>query len=540
MDAIHNGDVASARWNDWHTISWAVTFSHVRRLQTRIAKAAKDQDWRKLKRLQQLLVRSTTAKAVAVRRVTENQGRKTPGVDGVTWSTPAEKRKAIDTLESRGYRPKALRRIHIPKANGGKRPLGIPTMKDRAMQALHWLALDPVAETLGDRNSYGFRSGRSTADAIAQCHNALSRAHSPQWVLEGDIKGCFDNINHDWLLANVPTDRRVLSKWLKAGYMEGRRLFPTDAGTPQGGIISPVLANLTLDGMERLLDSLPRRAKVNFIRYADDFVVTADSKDMLETRVRPLIAEFLAERGLVLSEKKTKITHVSEGFDFLGWHVRRHKNFLRMAPSKRNAAAFYEKVRLRLREMRGAMQDDVVFALNPVIRGWGNYHRVVHASYTFARMDHQIFRALWRWALRRHPSKGRRWIKRRYFRSNGSRDWLFATDKGGLSHLSAIKVVKYVKVKADANPYDPNDEAYFDERLMRRMKASLMGRRKLYWLWTKQGGCCPMCNAKITKATGWHVHHKQWRVYGGTDQLSNLELVHPTCHAQLHARDAKG
>lgn len=540
MDAIPNGDVASARWNDWHTISWADTFSHVRRLQIRIAKAAKDQDWRKLKRLQKLLVRSTTAKAVAVRRVTENQGRKTPGVDGVTWSTPAEKRKAMDTLESRGYRPKPLRRIHIPKANGGKRPLGIPTMKDRAMQALHWLALDPVAETLGDRNSYGFRSGRSTADAIVQCHNALSRVHSPQWVLEGDIKGCFDNISHDWLLRNVPTDRRVLSKWLKAGYMEGRRLFPTDAGTPQGGIISPALANLTLDGMERLLDRLPRRAKVNFIRYADDFVVTADSKELLETRVKPLIAEFLAERGLMLSETKTKITHVSDGFDFLGWNVRKFKQFLRMVPSKRNAAAFYEKVRDRLRALRGARQDDVVFALNPAIRGWGNYHRVVHASRPFTQMDHRIFRALWRWALRRHPNKGRRWIKRRYFRSNGSRDWLFGTDKGELSRLSTIKVGKYVKVRADANPYDPDYEAYFDERLTRRMKASLMGRRKLLWLWTKQEGCCPVCSQKITKATGWHVHHKQWRVHGGTDQLTNLNLVHPTCHAQLHARGRKG
>lgn len=540
MDAIPNGDVASARWNDWPTISWADTFSHVRRLQIRIAKAAKDQDWRKLKRLQKLLVRSTTAKAVAVRRVTENQGRKTPGVDGVTWSTPAEKRKAMDTLESRGYRPKPLRRIHIPKANGGKRPLGIPTMKDRAMQALHWLALDPVAESLGDRNSYGFRSGRSTADAITQCHNALSRAHSPQWVLEGDIVGCFDNISHEWLLRNVPMDRHVLSKWLKAGYMEGRRLFPTDAGTPQGGIISPTLANLTLDGMERLLDRLPRRAKVNFIRYADDFVVTADSKELLETRVKPLIVEFLAERGLMLSETKTKITHVSDGFDFLGWNVRKFKQFLRMVPSKRNAAAFYEKVRARLRTLRGARQDDVVFALNPVIRGWGNYHRVVHASRPFTQMDHRIFRALWRWALRRHPNKGRRWIKRRYFRSNGSRDWLFGTDKGELSRLSAIKVGRYVKVRADANPYDPDYEAYFDERLTRRMKASLMGRRKLLWLWTKQEGCCPVCNQKITKATGWHVHHKQWRVHGGTDQLTNLNLVHPTCHAQLHARVRKG
>lgn len=541
MDAIPSGDVASTRWTDWHTIPWAEAFQHVRRLQARIAKAAEDENWRSVKRLQKLLVRSTTARAVAVRRVTENQGRKTPGVDGVTWSTPAEKWKAVSTLESRRYRPKPLRRIHIPKASGGKRPLGIPTMKDRAMQALYWLALDPVAETRGDPNSYGFRSGRSTADAIAQCHNALSRKHSPKWVLEGDIKGCFDNIGHDWLVGNVPMDRRVLSKWLKAGFVEGHKLFPTDAGTPQGGIVSPCLANLALDGMEGLLkDSLPRRAKINFIRYADDFVVTGASKEVLETQVKPMLVGFLAERGLQLSATKTKITHVTEGFDFLGWHVRKHKAFLRIVPSKRNATTLYAKVRDRLRELRGAKQDDVVGALNPILRGWGNYHRVVHASRPFAKMDYLITRALWRWAVRRHPMKGKRWIKRRYFRANGSRDWLFQTDRFSLVRLASISVDKHIKVRADANPYDPKDEAYFDERLTRRMRSTLQGRRRLYWLWDRQEGLCPVCAAKITKATGWHVHHVVWRVYGGPDRLSNLQLLHPTCHVQLHARATKG
>ncbi|TAN08636.1 MAG: group II intron reverse transcriptase/maturase [Rhodanobacteraceae bacterium] len=541
MDAISNGDVASASWNAWHTIPWASTFRNVRRLQTRIAKAAENDDWRSVRRLQRLLVRSTTAKAVAVRRVTENQGRKTPGVDGITWSTPTEKWQAISSLDSRGYRPKPLRRIHIPKAHGGKRPLGIPTMKDRTMQALYWLALDPVAESKGDRNSYGFRSGRSTADAIAQCHNALSRKHSPEWVLEGDIKGCFDNISHDWLVRNVPMDRQVLSRWLKAGYVEGRRLFPTVAGTPQGGIISPTLANLVLDGVERLLqDNLPRRAKVNFIRYADDFVVTAASKDALETRVKPLLVEFLAERGLSLSVTKTKVTRAVDGFDFLGWHVRRHRQFLRMVPSKSNAKAFYAKVSSRLHELRGASQDDVIFALNPIIRGWGNYHRVVHASHEFARLDYLITRALWRWAIRRHPMKGKRWIKRRYFRCEGPRDWLFQTDEYSLVRLSRIHVGRYVKVRSDANPYDPKDEPYFDERLMRRMRETLQGRRKLYWLWNQQDGECPVCAGKITKTTGWHIHHKVWRVHGGTDQLSNLQVLHPTCHAQLHARATAG
>ncbi|AGG90376.1 group II intron reverse transcriptase/maturase [Rhodanobacter denitrificans] len=541
MDANTLGDVASARWNQWHTIPWAEAFQHVRRLQARIAKAAKDENWRTVKRLQKLLVRSTTARAVAVRRVTENQGRKTPGVDGLTWSTPKEKWKAISALDSRGYRPKPLRRIHIPKASGGKRPLGIPTMKDRTMQALHWLALDPVAETRGDLNSYGFRSGRSTADAIAQCHNALSREHSPQWVLEGDIKACFDNISHDWLVRNVPMDRRLLEKWLKAGFVEGRKLFPTDAGTPQGGIISPCLANLALDGMDRLLkDSLPRRDKVNFIRYADDFVVTAISKEVLEAKVKPLIVGFLSERGLTLSEKKTKITHVTEGFDFLGWHVQKHKQFLNIVPSKRNATAFYAKVRDRLRELRGARQDDVVFALNPILRGWANYHQIVHASRTFAKLDYQVTRALWRWATRRHPMKGKRWIKRRYFRRDDSRDWLFRTDVSSLIHLAKVPVVRHVKVRSDTNPYDPKDEAYFDERLTRRMRSTLQGRRRLYWLWNRQEGICPICSAKITKATGWNVHHVVWRVYGGSDKLSNLQLLHPTCHKQLHARGAKG
>lgn len=541
MDATQRSDVASARQDGWHTIPWAQTFRHVRRLQTRIAKAASNDDWRRLRRLQQLLVRSTAAKQQAVRRVTENQGRKTPGVDGVTWSTPAEKWQAVNSLDQRGYRPKPLRRIHIPKANGGKRPLGIPTMRDRAMQALHWLALDPVAETRGDANSYGFRSGRSTADAIAQCHNALSRGKSPQWILEGDIKGCFDNISHDWLLGNVPMDRHILSKWLKAGFVEDRRLFPTDAGTPQGGIISPTLANLVLDGMEGLLhENLPRRAKVNFIRYADDFVVTADSKELLESKVRPLIAEFLAERGLTLSDTKTKITHVSEGFDFLGWEVRKFDSFLRIVPSKRNTAAFYDKVRTRLRELRGVKQDDVIFALNPIVRGWGNYHRVVHASRPFARMDHLVFRALWSWAKRRHPSKGQRWIKRRYYRRDDSRDWLFATDRSAMARLTKIPVGGYVKVRAAANPYDPKDEAYFDERLSRRMAESIAGRRKLYWLWKRQGGSCPVCGTQITKKTGWNIHHVQWRVFGGSDRLTNLQLLHPTCHAQLHARGSKG
>ncbi|MFA5598459.1 MAG: reverse transcriptase N-terminal domain-containing protein, partial [Pusillimonas sp.] len=300
MDAmLFNCDVASATWQSWHGIPWSDVNQVVARLQARIAKAAKAGEWRKVRSLQRLLTKSTSAKALAVRRVTENRGRKTPGVDQQTWSTPEDKWNAVVNLGIKRYKPLPLRRIYIPKSNGGKRPLGIPTMRDRATQALHLLALDPVSETIGDTDSYGFRRERATADAIEQVRNALGRKASPKWVMEGDIKGCFDNISHEWLLANVCMDKGILRKWLAAGYVDMGRLFPTLAGTPQGGIISPVLANLALDGLQNELQTLfrtvreAREAKVNFVRYADDFVITASSKEFLEERVKPLVRNFL-------------------------------------------------------------------------------------------------------------------------------------------------------------------------------------------------------------------------------------------------------
>ena len=538
MDACsQTGDVASCDWQSWTTIPWDVANQYVRRLQARISKAALEEDWRGVKRLQRLLVRSTSGKALAVRRVTENQGKRTPGVDKVLWSTAGSKWRAVQSLTTVGYKPSPLRRIHIPKANGGKRPLGIPTMRDRAMQALHWLALDPVAETHADLNSYGFRSHRSTADALTQCMNALNRSGSPEWVLEGDIKGCFDNIDHQWLMENVPMDRGVLSGWLKAGFVERSRLFPTEAGTPQGGIISPVLANLTLDGLERTLKSaFPRRAKLNFIRYADDFIVTAVSKELLETKVKPLIAEFLATRGLTLSETKTVITHAADGFDFLGFRVRKFKDFLHVGPSPASTKRLYAKVSAMLRKLRMAKQGDVIRALNPIISGWANYHRTMMASRTFAVMDHRIFWALWRWAKRRHPNKGARWVRRRYFRTSGKRQWVFTDGASTLMWLASFTKRRHIKIRSDANPYDPADEGYFDTVLQRRMLATLAGRRKLHWLWSRQQGVCRGCRGKITKTTGWHIHHRIWRSLGGSNRMDNLELLHPTCHAQLHAR----
>jgi RNA-directed DNA polymerase len=422
---------ASRDPTDWHAIDWRAAHAVVRRLQARIVKAVQAGRWGKVKALQHLLTHSFSGKALAVRRVTENSGKRTSGVDGVLWDTPSAKAKAVTALGGRGYRPAPLRRVYIAKKNGKRRPLGIPTMTDRATQALHLLALDPVAETTADPRSYGFRKGRSTADAIEQCFTALAKKASPSWVLEGDIKACFDRISHEWLAAHVPMDRAVLRKWLAAGFIDQGVFFPTDAGTPQGGICSPALANLALDGLqERLRAAFPRRKgrpnpMVNLVRYADDFVITGSSKELLEGEVRPLVEAFLAERGLELSPEKTTITHIDRGFDFLGQTVRKYRGKLLVTPSKESVKGFLAKVRGIIAANKQAAAGDLVALLNPVIRGWANYHRHVVSSKAFSRVDAEIFKALWRWARRRHPGKGAGWVRSKYFGPHGGRAWTF-------------------------------------------------------------------------------------------------------------------
>ena len=265
---------------DWHSINWKKVYRTVRRLQTRIVKAVREGKWHKVKALVYLLTHSFSGRAIAILRVVSNRGAKTPGVDGVLWKTPEAKSAAFNKLRRRGYQPQPLRRMYIPKSNGRRRPLGIPVMVCRAMQALYLLGLDPIEETLADHHSYGFRLERSCQDAVDQCHKLLRRQQGvdgPDWIFEGDIASCYDRINHEWLLDHVPMDREVLGKWLKAGYLENQFLFATTEGTPQGSIISPALANRTLDGLQRLLEehfgsprSRQRQCKVHLVRYADD------------------------------------------------------------------------------------------------------------------------------------------------------------------------------------------------------------------------------------------------------------------------------
>lgn len=466
----------------WNSMDWDKLQAVVRKLQARIVKAQKEKRYNKVKALQRILTTSFAAKALAVKRVTSNKGKRTAGVDNIKWTTQAQKLEAVASLKRRGYKPLPLKRVYIAKRNGKKRPLGIPTMKDRAMQALYLMALEPVTETTADPNSYGFRRYRSTADAIDALHIMFShQPNPPQWVLEGDIKGCFDNISHEWLVDNVQIDKQILKKWLKCGAVFNKLLSPTTAGTPQGGIISPTLANATLDGMEKMLlkkykeryvNGKRYRPKVHLVRYADDFVVSADTRELLE-QVKEDLKHFLAVRGLELSEEKTLITHITEGFDFLGYNIRRYKRNILVKPAKKSVKRFVEKTHEVIFGNKTAKQEDLIMQLNPVLRGWGNYFRFVSAKKTFSNLDSILVRQLKRWASRRHPKKSRRWVKQRYFKTEGSRNWVFAADfkkadkkeRIRLEQLADIPILRYRKVKAEMNPFDPEWQEYMTWKL---------------------------------------------------------------------------
>jgi len=469
----------------WSQIDWNRAEKNVRRLQARIVKAAGEGRWGKVRCLQHLLTHSYSGKVLAVKRVTTNRGKRTAGVDGEIWITSGQKSTAVQRLCSRGYQPLPLRRVHIAKP-GKKttRPLGIPAMIDRGMQALHLHALEPIAEVTGDRNSYGFRKGRSTHDAIGRCFQLLSKRASPRWILDCDVKSCFDEISHEWLVRHVPMENRILRKWLVAGFMDKSVFHPTVAGTPQGGIASPVLANIALDGLQRALEErFPRkkggnRHQVYLVRYADDFIVTGDSPEILESEVRPIVEAFLAERGLRLSAEKTVVRHVDAGFDFLGMTVRKYRGTMLIKPSKNGVLSFLESVRKLIKKHPTITTAALIKMLNPRVRGWANYYRRVVSSAVFAYVDHEIWKALWRWAIRRHPNKGRRWVKEKYFPARAGRQWVFTgTEKDAdgekrevrLFSAGSLPIWRHVLVRGDANPFDPKWCAYFDGRRRRRL-----------------------------------------------------------------------
>jgi RNA-directed DNA polymerase len=466
----------------WNSTEWKQVIETVEGLQHRIVQAVRKGQFRKAKSLQWLLTNSFHAKLLAVKKVTSNKGKNTAGIDGITWKNSTQKIEAVLSLKTKGYEAKSMRRVFIPKANGKMRPLAIPTMKDRAMQALFLLALDPWNEVISDINSYGFRKGRSCQDAIEQCYNCLSHKSSATWVLDADIKACFDEISHKWLMDNVPINKRILHKWLKAGVVYNKVFSKTYKGTPQGGIISPLLANFVLNGLEMgcrrasiyseqkpfMYRRLYNPKLVNVIRYADDFIVTAQSREIIEEKIMPFVTEFLKERGLQLSEEKTKIVHIKEGFDFLGHNVRKFKDKLIIKPNKKAVTNILTKITQDIKKYRGLSQGALIGILNPKIRGWAFFFRGVCSKRTFSDVDDKLFKLTFKWAKRKHQSKGVQWVKEKYFPPTEKENWVFQTNVLGkniqLLKMGKVTIKRHVIIRNNAIVYDKNFKTYFQKR----------------------------------------------------------------------------
>ena len=489
MTAIKYAGASFSDTHSWNAINWRSIESSVRRLQMRIAKAVQEGRHNKVKSLQWLLTHSFQAKLLAAKRVTQNRGSKTAGVDGKICRTPKQKMQLAKSLQRHGYQSQPLRRIYIPKKNGSneQRPLSIPTIGDRAMQALHLLALEPIVEMAADPNSYGFRPQRCVADAIEQCFKSLSSKGGAQYILEGDIRKCFDRISHPWLNDHVQMDKMILNQWLSAGYLDENIFNPTTMGTPQGGIASPALALVALSGLEKVIKSVASpRDKVHVIIYADDFIVTANTKETLEQKVKPAIITFLQERGLELSLDKTKISRINDGFDFLGHNIRKYQGKLLIKPSKKSIKSFLGNVRSIIRKCRAIKTIDLINFLNLMIRGWANHYRHVVSKKTFNYVDDCIYRALAGWVKRRHPNKNSTWWRKSYFRSQGNRNWIFSVKDPKRNNQWAdvfkmihVPISRHVKIIAEATPYDSKWIEYFEQRKLQKRRTNLISRKML-------------------------------------------------------------
>jgi RNA-directed DNA polymerase len=457
----------------WKSIDWNKVYKVVNNLQSRIAKSAKVGNWKTVRKLSRLLTRSFFAKQLAVRKVTDNKGSRTPGIDGFIWSSPADKMRSALHLTNKGYHAKPLIRKNIQKKNGKLRALGIPTMYDRAMQTLYSLVLNPIESATSDKTSFGFKPYRSTKDAYTYLNICLSKKDAPEWIVEGDIKACFDEMNHAWILDNIPINKQILKEFLNSGYVENHQLFYTEKGTPQGGPISPIIGNIVLNGLEDILTKMfnlrtdgiidisqNNRQNIKYVRFAYDFVVTAESAETAH-KIIEVIQTFLDPRGLKLSDEKTLVTNVNKGFNFLGWNFKKQKGKLISTPSVDSRNEVIKKIDDVIKEANAWDQDSLIRVLNPIIVGWSQYHNHSFSSAVFSELDHIAYNILISWAKRKHPCKNLNWIKTKYWHKSGRINSVFCTDSNKLESFSNAKIVRHRLANLHKNPFI--DRKYFEQ-----------------------------------------------------------------------------